>query len=130
MLNLARGYFRTLSNTTPSTVRGGQFFQLINLSPIFSSELEKAFDSVDGNFLFSVLGKFGFGPDFIQWVKILLCRSESCINNGCLTGYFRCMGDETGRFTISISFHSFFQKFLYRLDVMPTFSALLLKTHL
>ena len=52
-----------------------------------SSDLEKAFDSVD--FLFSVLRKFGFGPSFIQWVKTLLCKLESCVmNNGCSTGYF------------------------------------------
>ena len=33
---------------------------------IFSSDLDKVFDSVDHNFLFSVLRKFGFGPGFIQ----------------------------------------------------------------
>ena len=43
----------------------------------------------DHNFLFSVLRKFGFGPSFIQWVKTLLCKLESCVmNNGCSTGYF------------------------------------------
>ena len=51
---------------------------------IFSSDFEKAFNSVDHNFLFSVLTKFGFGLGFIRCVKTLLCRSESCImNNGC-----------------------------------------------
>ena len=56
---------------------------------IFSSDLEKAFDSVDYNFLFSVLRRFVLGPDFIQWVKTLLCRSKGCnMNNGCSTGYF------------------------------------------
>ena len=56
---------------------------------ILSSDSEKAFDSVDHNFWFSVLRKFGFGPCFIQWVKTLLCRSESRImNNGCSIAYF------------------------------------------
>ena len=56
---------------------------------IFSSDLEKVFDSANHNFLFSVVRNFGFGSDFIQWVKTLLCRSESCnMNNGCSTGYF------------------------------------------
>ena len=33
--------------------------------------------------------KFGFDPDFIQWVKTLLNRPESCVmNNGKSTGYF------------------------------------------
>ena len=56
---------------------------------IFSSDLEKAFNSVDHNFLFSVLRKFEFGAGFIQWVKTLSYRSESCMmNNGCSTGHF------------------------------------------
>ena len=39
--------------------------------------------------MFSVLQSFGFGPDFIQWVRTLLKNSESCVmNNGFSTGYF------------------------------------------
>ena len=50
---------------------------------------EKAFDSVDHTFLVAVLKKFGFGDDFIRWVRIILNRQESCImNNGHSTGYF------------------------------------------
>ena len=50
---------------------------------LFSSDIEKAFDSVDHTFIFTTLKKFGFGPDFIQWVKTLLNRPESCVmNNG------------------------------------------------
>ena len=41
---------------------------------LFSSDIEKAFDSVDHTFIFTTLKKFGFGPDFIQWVKTLLNR--------------------------------------------------------
>ena len=56
---------------------------------LFSSDIEKAFDSVDHTFIFTTLKKFGFGPDFIQWVKTLLNRPESCVmNNGKSTGYF------------------------------------------
>ena len=51
-------------------------------SLIFSFDLEKAFDSVDHYILFSALREFGFGPDLIQWVKPLLCRSESWMFNG------------------------------------------------
>ena len=56
---------------------------------LFSSDIEKAFDSVYHTFIFTTLKKFGFGPDFIQWVKTLLNRPESCVmKNGKSTGYF------------------------------------------
>ena len=34
-------------------------------------DIEKAFDSLDHNFLEAVLDKYGFGPYFIDWIKIL-----------------------------------------------------------
>ena len=36
---------------------------------LFSADFEKAFDSVEHSFIISSLKTFGFGPDFIQWVK-------------------------------------------------------------
>ena len=55
----------------------------------FAADIEKAFDSVEHNFIFSVLRKFGFGPEFIQWIKTMFCNAESCVmNNGNSTGYF------------------------------------------
>ena len=39
---------------------------------LFSTDIEQAFDSVNHNFIFETLEKFGFGPGFIQWVKKLL----------------------------------------------------------
>ena len=56
---------------------------------LFSADFEKAFDSIDHTFLFSVLKSYGFGPDFIQCVKTLFNNAESCImNNGYATGCF------------------------------------------
>ena len=58
---------------------------------LFSADFDKAFDSIDHTFLFSVLWvkSYGFGPDFIQWVKPLFNDAESCVmNNGHSTGYF------------------------------------------
>ena len=50
---------------------------------LFSTDIEKAFDSVNHNFIFATLEKFGFGPEFIQWVKTLLRNDQSCVmNNG------------------------------------------------
>ena len=56
---------------------------------LLSADFEKAFDSIDHCFLFSVLESFGFGPKFLQWVRTLFKNAESCVmNNGHSTGYF------------------------------------------
>ena len=44
---------------------------------LFAADIEKAFDSVDNNFIFAALNKFGFGSDFIQWIKTLPKNSQS-----------------------------------------------------
>ena len=47
---------------------------------MFAADFEKAFDSIEHTFfLFSVLKSYGFGPDFIQWVKTLFNNAESCV---------------------------------------------------
>ena len=57
---------------------------------MFAAVIEKAFDSVSHAFLISVLRKFGFGPNFIQWIRVLLCNQDSCVmNNGHSSGYFK-----------------------------------------
>ena len=38
-------------------------------------DIEKAFDSLDQDFLSSVLTKFGFGKNIIIWIKIFIKRS-------------------------------------------------------
>ena len=56
---------------------------------LFAADIEKAFDSVYHNFIFTTLNKFGFGSDFIQWIKTLFKNSQSCImNNRNSTEYF------------------------------------------
>ena len=56
---------------------------------LFSADFEKAFNSVEHNFKFVVLKSFGFGSQFIQWVRTFLKNAESCVfNNGHSTGYF------------------------------------------
>ena len=53
-------------------------------------DIEKAFDSLDHEFLLVVLKKLGFGNNFIDWIKILLTNQESCvINGGSTTSYFK-----------------------------------------
>ena len=56
---------------------------------LLTADIEKAFDSIDHTFLLSCLQKYGFGPNFLKWVKILLNKNESCvINGGTTTKYF------------------------------------------
>ena len=51
--------------------------------------IEKAFDSLDRDFLVTVLNKFGFGSSFISWIKLLLNSQQFCvINGGNTTPYF------------------------------------------
>ena len=53
-------------------------------------DIKKAFDSLDHNFLLTVLEKIGFGNNFISWIKVLLSNQESCvINGGSTTNYFK-----------------------------------------
>ena len=56
---------------------------------LVSADFEKAFDLIEHAFLFAVLKSFGFGPQFIQWVRTFLNNAESCVvNNSHSTGYF------------------------------------------
>ena len=53
-------------------------------------DFEKAFDFLNHNFLITALEHYGFGNDFIEWIKILPKNQESCvINAGHTTKYFR-----------------------------------------
>ena len=56
---------------------------------LFAADIEKTFDSVDHNFIYASFKRFGFGKDFVQWIKTLFKNSQSCVmNNGTSSGYF------------------------------------------
>ena len=44
-------------------------------------DIEKAFDTVNHNFLIAILEKIGFGTEFIKWIKVLLNSQQSCVIN-------------------------------------------------
>ena len=44
-------------------------------------DFEKAFDSVEWNFIYQVLEKFGFGENYIRWIQILYKNPEFMIKN-------------------------------------------------
>ena len=46
---------------------------------LFSADFEKAFDSIEHPFLFAALKSFGFGVDFIQWIRTFFNNAESCV---------------------------------------------------
>ena len=53
-------------------------------------DFEKAFDSLNHEFLMQVLRKVGFPDYFIEWIQILLRDQESCvINDGTASAYFK-----------------------------------------
>ena len=55
---------------------------------MITADTEKAFDSIEHNFITETLIKLGFGPNFVQWVKTLLYKQESCVmNNGHSTAF-------------------------------------------
>ena len=65
----------------------GESVRLIDDLFKYASDIEKAFNPVD--FKYASLKRFGFGKDFVQWIKTLFKDSQSCVmNNGTSTGYF------------------------------------------
>ena len=53
-------------------------------------DFQKAFYTLEWNFLLSCLEAFNFGPDFIRWVKTFYQNIQSCvINNGLMSDYFK-----------------------------------------
>ena len=57
---------------------------------LITIDIQKAFDSVNHQFLILALKRYGFGKMFIKWVKTLLNNQESCIiNGGFPTKYFK-----------------------------------------
>ena len=53
-------------------------------------DFEKAFDTIKWSFILDSLKLFNFGPDFIQWVKIIYTNTESTvINHGSTAGFFK-----------------------------------------
>ena len=64
---------------------------------LFAADIEKAFDSLEHNFLFATLVKFGFGLDFIKWIRVLFFDAKSCVmNNGFSTDFNLCRGTKQG----------------------------------
>ena len=62
-----------------------------NNSPgmIFFSDFEKAFDSINHEYMFKCLRHFNFKNDLVNWVKLLYKNAKSCVtNNGHHSDFF------------------------------------------
>ena len=59
---------------------------------LVAMDTEKAPNSFDHNFLIFTLENYGFGKNFILWVKILLEDHESCVINGVTTTKYFSLG--------------------------------------
>ena len=56
---------------------------------LLAVDFEKAFDSLNHEFLYQVLQKMGFGPNFLQWIRTFYRNLSSCVlNNGFTTDIF------------------------------------------
>ena len=52
-------------------------------------DIEKAFGSVNHNFLLKVLENYGLSQGFLKWISIVLQNQESCsVNGGKTMRYF------------------------------------------
>ena len=64
---------------------------------LFSADFEKAFDSMEHSFIFATLKSFGFGAQFIQWIRTIFNSTESCVINNChSTGFSIGKGTRQG----------------------------------
>jgi len=64
---------------------------------LIAIDFEKAFDTLDFEFLIRTLHKFNFSPSFIQWLRVLYKNASSYVmNNGFTTGPF-LLGRESDR---------------------------------
>ena len=52
-------------------------------------DFRAAFNSLEHDFIFNMLKRFNFGPDFVRWVQLLYNQTElTIINNGFISDWF------------------------------------------
>lgn len=66
---------------------------------VLSLDAEKAFERVEWRYLFFILNKFGFGSDFISWIRLLYASPVASVNiNAIKSGIFSLLrGTRQGR---------------------------------
>ena len=72
---------------------------------LISVGFEKTFDSMNYAFVIAALKKYGFGPNFIYWIEILLKNQDLCVINGGHTTKQTQKRSLSRGFNISMSFY-------------------------
>ena len=63
---------------------------LNNPGILFFSDFEKAFDTIDHDYMFHCLRHFNFGEDLINWIQLFYSNPQNAImNNGHMTDFFK-----------------------------------------
>lgn len=88
---------------------------------VISLDAEKAFDRVEWDYLFCVLGKFGFGSKFISWIQLLYSAPMACvITNSQRSDYFPLTsGTRQGCPLFPVAVYSSYRASLHRSQILP-----------
>ena len=87
-------------------------------------DIEEAFDSLNHDFLLHALKKFGFGENFIHWIKVLLNNPQPCvINRGFATRHFNleksaCQGDPILAYLFILALENLFELIKNNADII------------
>ena len=97
---------------------------------LISLDQSKAFDRVSQEFLFRTLNAFGFGPDFIRWVKVLYTCCESSVEvNGFVSDPFAVTRGVRHDCSLSLLLYVLcVEAFVIRICLDPQFRGLCLPT--
>ena len=88
-------------------------------------DFQKAFDSLNHNFVLESCQKFGIPDNMLNWIKILLTNQESCvINGGTTTQYFKLergarQGDPIAAYLFIIALEMLFIMIKNNPDIEP-----------
>ena len=73
---------------------------------LLSADFEKAFDSIEHSFIFATLKSFGFGAQFIQWIRTIFNSTESFVINNCHSTGFSHWKEKRVKVTLCQHFFS------------------------
>ena len=86
---------------------------------LFSADFEKAFDSIEHSFMIATLKSFGFGAQFIQWIRTIFTSTESFVIFKChSTGFSIGKGNASRRPFVSIPLSCAWRDGLYKFETM------------
>ena len=90
-LNEQRAYVKERYICETDTYQISEIIDVLNIDGfLVAVDIEKAFDSLNHSVLLAVLQKFGCSVSFINWIEVILNKSEFCVvKRGKTTQYFQ-----------------------------------------